>query len=129
MSQRNAEQVSEAILKAVLRKNIDEQVIGDVSAQELVGLVANNFSSCPACGAEPWTNIDCHVCGIMGIFESKPRADRTASERCETIVEGFVNKYRALYDDDCRGGNELHSSYGGPLSVAEQILAKIRGER
>lgn len=50
MSKRNAEQVSEAILKAVLRKSIDEQVIGDVSAQELVGLVANNFSSCPACG-------------------------------------------------------------------------------
>ena len=67
-NKRNAEQVSEAILKAVLRKDINEQVIGDVTARELVQLIVGNFTSCPACGAEPWVNLDCRVCYIMDCF-------------------------------------------------------------
>ena len=97
---RNAEQVSEAILKAVLRKDPNEQVIGDVTAWEIVQLIAGNFTSCPACGAEPWTNLDCRVCDAMGIVESEPRVDPVAAERlrCAQICADHAASMKAAAD-------------------------------
>ena len=132
MSQRNAEQVSEAILKAVLRKSIDEQVIGDVSAQELVGLVANNFSSCPACGAEPWTNIDCRVCDLMGLFGSEPRVDPIAAERerCARICDEIAEKASEEYEHKCLRApiKHMYERTNGEAIGASTCARWIRGE-
>lgn len=37
-----------------------------VPALDLVVTLSGVFTSCPACGSEPWANIDCAVCAVMG---------------------------------------------------------------
>jgi hypothetical protein len=42
-------------------------LLGPRSADSLVRArqLAKEFTSCPACGAEPWVNIDCSLCEVM----------------------------------------------------------------
>jgi hypothetical protein len=46
-------------LKALLAGPATRQAINSVR------LMAPVFTSCPACGAEPWVNIDCKVCDVV----------------------------------------------------------------
>jgi hypothetical protein len=36
-------------------------------------LLAPMFTSCPACGAEPWVNIDCDTCEVMSSLTADAR--------------------------------------------------------
>ena len=42
-------------------------------------LLAPMFTSCPACGAEPWVDIDCDTCGVMSALT----ADATKTQAGE----------------------------------------------
>jgi hypothetical protein len=66
---RSKESISTDLLRFVAKFGPDELVCGTASAREVAGLISENFSSCPRCGAEPWVNIDCPLCLFMGELE------------------------------------------------------------
>jgi hypothetical protein len=66
---RNNEQIAGALLKAVLEKQATTTIAGDVTALDVARLLADDFTSCPGCGAEPWVNLDCKVCQVMAPLE------------------------------------------------------------
>lgn len=63
---RTIEQIAVDILKSALTHEPDSRLIANVSAHEVIKLAAREVLSCPRCGAEPWCNIDCDVCLVVG---------------------------------------------------------------
>lgn len=62
---RNAEVIAADVLKCVLSWEPGVRVLGNVTGLEVARLLVDAFTACPACGAEPWCDIDCRVCGVM----------------------------------------------------------------
>lgn len=57
--------IAERLLKATLRNEPEGIAIGDVTNFEIAYLASKRLISCPACGAEAWCDIDCHVCQVV----------------------------------------------------------------
>jgi len=66
-AQINAEYAAEVLGESadgdVLRALLEGEATLDTIAE--VRGMAERFTSCPACGSEPWVNIDCKVCSVM----------------------------------------------------------------
>lgn len=58
-------------LKDLLSKPATRRAVNSVR------LMAPVFTSCPACGAEPWVNIDCSVCAVVS---SVTKAEKEPNE-------------------------------------------------
>ena len=50
------------LLKCAISHEPDVRLLGNLRACELAALAASIVTCCPACGAEPWVNIDCDLC-------------------------------------------------------------------
>jgi hypothetical protein len=70
---RTNEKIAGAMLQAVMTMSATKTVAGDVTALEVARMLADSFTSCPKCGAEPWVNLDCLVCQVMTAL---PRDER-----------------------------------------------------
>ena len=72
--------IAERILKCTLQIYPPPVVIGDVTSLELAYLASKTFTTCPACGAEAWCDIDCKVCQVVSdietIVEGKNRGEK-----------------------------------------------------
>lgn len=64
MSTRSREAVAADVMLCGCSHEATSRLIGNVTALELVRLAAPLITSCPKCGAEPWTNIDCELCAV-----------------------------------------------------------------
>lgn len=62
---RRTDAVAEDLLGCALTHEPGSRLIGNVTASEIVRLAAGFMTSCPACGAEAWVNIDCNVCLVV----------------------------------------------------------------
>lgn len=90
---RSKEVIATSLLKVLLRTKPLDKVLGtEVTVKELAGLLAEHFTSCPACGTEPWLNIDCKVCATMTGLELETLGVN-AEELAERGVE-FVQKLK-----------------------------------
>ena len=59
------EQIAGELLECLLSHDAAVCIVGNVTVREIARLLLDMFTSCPACGAEPWVNIDCRVCDVM----------------------------------------------------------------
>ena len=50
------------LLRCALTHEPESRLLGNVRAREIVAIAASLVTSSPACGAEPWVNIDCALC-------------------------------------------------------------------
>ena len=57
--------IAERLLKSALKKDPEEVAFGEVKVFEMAYFASKFFTSCPACGAEAWVDIDCRVCRIV----------------------------------------------------------------
>lgn len=61
--------IAEAVLHCAVEWEPEARILGNVTAREVAKLAAHVIESearpCPACGAEPWVNIDCGLCCAM----------------------------------------------------------------
>lgn len=68
---RTKEQIAADVLRCVLSWEPTACVVGNVTALEVTLLLTGAFTACPACGAEPWCNIDCRTCRVMSALEAE----------------------------------------------------------
>ena len=62
--------IAERIMKHTLQIYPAHAVIGDVTSLELAYLASKTFTTCPACGAKAWCDIDCKVCQVVSDIET-----------------------------------------------------------
>ncbi len=78
---------SEPELGERLRKLLEGVATLDTIAQ--VRALVGSFTSCPACGSEPWVNLDCKTCTVMSKLEpvepAKGCAECTSPLTCATL--------------------------------------------
>ena len=68
---RGVEVIAGELLECAFAWDPEAMIVGNVRAKEIVFmLVASGlFSTCPACGATAWVEIDCPVCNACGELE------------------------------------------------------------
>ena len=59
---RSREEMAAELLRCALSWEPMVNLVGNVRAYEVALVAAGALTSCPACGAEPFVNIDCDVC-------------------------------------------------------------------
>lgn len=63
---KDPEAIARDVLACALAWEPEVRIIGNVTAVEVALLAARQLMSCPKCGAEAWTNIDCDICRMCG---------------------------------------------------------------
>ena len=69
MSEQSIEQIAGDVLKCALAHDPDACLVGNVTALEMARMAVATLTTCPACGAEAWCNLDCHVCEVCTLLE------------------------------------------------------------
>lgn len=69
MKNRGLEEIAADVLRCALSWDPNVRLIGNVSAYELMRLVASTITACPKCGASAWVNIDCDLCMLLSNHE------------------------------------------------------------
>lgn len=69
---RTKEQIATSVLQSMISFEPTVCIVGNVTALEVTRLLTDAFTACPACGAEPWVDIDCRVCLVMSALEEQP---------------------------------------------------------
>lgn len=67
---RTREAIALDVFRCAVSHEPGVRLIGNVTASEVVRLVAREVMTCPACGAEAWVNIDCDLCLVVGQIAS-----------------------------------------------------------
>lgn len=125
---RNIYQIASDVLKFTLSEESGAQPIAGVMARELAKLAAwavdESNGACPACGAEPWVNIDCTVCKVA-TYLTRECSD-CDNERV-VVTGGGEQSYFTLcpacqpvrkvgnscnLHDDCKAANERAQAQG-----------------
>lgn len=65
----NLEHVAVEVLRGALTHDEGARLIGNVTAHNVARLAVALIRTCPQCGAEAWTNIDCHLCALCSELE------------------------------------------------------------
>lgn len=71
---RALESVAVDVLRCALAWQPDARLVGDVTALDVARLAASAITACPKCGSEPWVNIDCNLCRVVGALEDEGEA-------------------------------------------------------
>ena len=71
MASAETEKIATELLRCAMSHAPESCLIGNLTALDLAALASAQFSSCPACGSEPWVNIDCQLCGACATFDPR----------------------------------------------------------
>ena len=67
------DETARKVLLCALTHEPDSCLIGNVTAAEIARLAASRLSTCPQCGADAGSNIDCCcLCAILAVLEGDP---------------------------------------------------------
>ena len=66
------EETAREVLRCALTHEPDSCLIGNVTALEIARLAASRISTCPKCGADAGSDIDCGLCAILAVLEGDP---------------------------------------------------------
>jgi hypothetical protein len=71
VSRRSREEIAHDVLECALAWEPSARLLGDATAVEVARLAASIITSCPRCGSEPWVNIDCGLCILVGMLDAE----------------------------------------------------------
>jgi hypothetical protein len=68
---RGKEEIAIDLLRCAVSHVSDVRLLGNVRADEIALLAAEQIMTCPSCGAEAWCNIDCSLCVVISALEAE----------------------------------------------------------
>jgi post-segregation antitoxin (ccd killing protein) len=86
---RTREQICSDIFTAIVVKGEGPFYFGDITYDELLRLVAPDIGTCPMCGSEMGTNIDCKACEAWTEIMARMECEEGPNPALANVIQAF----------------------------------------